>query len=455
MQPNINHLPFKILLWANHRNLFTLGWLQGKKPKQIIDESTREKKISFKELLTCWKGRDLTGRNWDFVFPVKRKFMLRGGSGHFSEQNTWTKSIRDVSLHTSLWSTVWKSTANCAWKRARASLTTPDYEKPSVKSTDSDKSYLMPYLDWAAIVKFTLPSVLYPWALSPTVQALPPCQNLLFHLPAALLPAPRFPSKMSPSPPAPGAPVSPARAASRRVGLHSFWSTSGHSGPPPARCIPGRRGGRCGPRTFSWRGGREGGQHSGAEKPRAGSQLASVSAARRRAALFFLCCFLASGPRSGSRSPGARSVRSYPFLARFSWYDPTSLNGHAALSGQGNRGVGSGARGRCGPAAVGWSRTGPRAPPPPERQRRPPPPASLSGGAAGAWGAGGRTRLRKKSTRQKPGGGGWQRRRLRVPAPAAGRTPGAGGVGGCLCFCGGTRERGSRSFQNFQSRRRT
>lgn len=189
-QPNINHLPFKILLWANHRNLFTLGWLQGKNPKQIIDKPTREKKISFKELLTCWKGRDLSGRNRDFVFPVKRKFTLRGGSGHFGEQNTWTKSIRDASLHTSLWSAVWKSTANCARKRARASLTTPDYEKPSVKSTDSDKSYLMPYLDWAAIVKFILPSVLYPWALSPTVQALPPCQNLLFHLPAARSPVP-------------------------------------------------------------------------------------------------------------------------------------------------------------------------------------------------------------------------------------------------------------------------
>lgn len=206
----------------------------------------------------------------------------------------------------------------------------------------------MPYLDWAAIVKFILPSVLYPWAPSPAAQALTPCQNLLFHLPAAFLPVSRFPwtcpskTSLSPSLPEPRFP---------EPGLAGAGLDYTHFDRHP--------GTRTLPRLDAFPAGGEGdaalalSAGGGPTQPRwrAKGWLAACERKRRRppgpAALLFLGCFLASGSCSSSRAPGARTVRTYPSFATPSWYDPTSVNGHVVLSGQENWRIGLGAHGRC------------------------------------------------------------------------------------------------------------
>lgn len=288
--------------------------------------------------------------------------MPRGGSGHFSEQNPRTKNVCGTCLQTHFCETRRKNpTANPVRKGARPSLPTPDHDKPSTKPTAGGKSCSMPYLDWAAIAKFMPPSVLYPWALSPALRALPPCQNL--HLPAAFPPGSRCPltcpSKTSPRPRRHEPQFPEPRLARAGLDYTHFDPHPGTRALPPARCIPG-------PLTSSWRG-RVAGVHSPADKPRgwlAACQRQIPTLPEHRCSVTPQL-LLASGPCSGSHSPGARAAHSPPHsLAKFPWYDPTSLNGHVVLSGQEKWRIGSEAQGRCrrslSPGRGGWSLPRPR-----------------------------------------------------------------------------------------------
>lgn len=269
---------------SNDRNLLTPGWVQANRNKQTRDKSGRETGITFKELLNRHvhggKGNQFQGAfnllgwerfhgeqlrlcfsSWKKVYAGKRERALR-----WTKRTGKTYPGLDVKPHSQVSLSRSQGITNPAlgeMHRARPKLFN------AVPRLGSHRGVI-------------LPSVLYPWAPSAAVQALPRCQSLPSHVPAA---SPRVPGAAAPRLPPPGRPAQ---------GWGSLILIDIRAPGPPSAA------------------GREGGPPGPAGRPRSGPQPAVPSAALRRALSPSRCPRSARGGSSGGSAAPAPAPRPPP-----------------------------------------------------------------------------------------------------------------------------------------------